>query len=162
MQKNLGALIGCIVLCGCAVRPQHFNSFSESDFASLRKNAKGEPVVFVQQKYTQGDRYNTRSVLGTLPPMSESTVINVVVGALATDGVLNNTSPSRVTVRFRAYEGGPPLSDDDRRISRSVWPDFNRLKQDAWAVVRKDAEGQIYLAPCLFEEGCELVNGSKP
>lgn len=161
MIKTPSPLILCVVLCGCAVNRQHFTSFSESDFASLRKSANGEPVVFVQQKYTQGDRYNTRPVLGTLPPMSASAVVNVVVGALATDGVLNNTPPSRVTVRFRPYEGGPPLSDDDRRLSRPIWPDFNRLKQDAWAVVRKDAEGQTYLAPCLIEEGCELTTGNR-
>lgn len=157
-------IAACVIaiLSGCAVNRQHFDNFSESDFASLRKNARGEPVVFVHQKYTQADRYNTRPVLGTLPPMSASAVVNVVVGALAMDGVLNNTPPSRVTVRFRPYEGGPPLSDDDRRISRPVWPDFNRLKQDAWAVVRKDAEGEIYLSPCQIEEGCELANGNKP
>lgn len=161
MIRTPASLILCAVLCGCAVNRQHFNTFSEKDLGSLPKSTKGESIVFVQQKYTQGDRYDTRPTFGALPPMAASTAVNVVVGVLATDGVLNNTEPSRVTVRFRSYEGGPPLSDDDRRISRAIWPDFNRLRQDAWAVVRRDADGQLYLAPCLVEEGCEPVNGTK-
>lgn len=161
MIRTLASLSLCAVLCGCAVNKQHFNNFVEKDLGSLPKSTTGEPIVFVQQKYTRGDRYDTRPTLGALPPMAASTAVNVVVGVLATDGVLNNTEPSRVTVRFRPYEGGPPLSDDDRRISRAIWPDFNRLRQDAWAVVRKDADGQLYLAPCLVADGCEPVTGNK-
>lgn len=160
MAQTLVSLILCVVLSGCAVSRQHFNNFAEKDLGSLLKNTKGEPIVFLQQKYTQGDRYDSRPALSALPSMPASSVVTVVVGALATDGVLNNTDSTRVTVRFRPYEGGPPLSDDDRRISRAIWPDFNRLRQDAWAVVRKDADGQLYLAPCLAEEGCEPVNGT--
>lgn len=161
MIKTPIAMMLCVVLCGCAVNRQHFSNFAEKDLGSLPKNTKGEPIVFLQQKYTQADRYNTGPALSVLPPMPASSVVNVVVGALATDGVLNNTDSSRVTVRFRPYEGGPPLSDDDRRISRAIWPDFNRLRQDAWAVVRKDADGQLYLAPCLVADGCEPVTGNK-
>lgn len=161
MIKTPVSMILCVALCGCAVNRQHFNNFAEKDLGSLPKNTKGEPIVFLQQKYTQGDRYDTRPMFGALPPMAAATAVNVVVGVLATDGVLNNTEPSRVTVRFRSYEGGPPLSDDDRRISRAIWPDFNRLRQDAWAVVRRDADGQLYLVPCLAAEGCEPVTGNK-
>lgn len=142
------------LLAGCAVNPQHYNSFSQADFGALAKNTKGEPVVFVQQKYTQNDRY--RTPIEVLPPMA----VGVFAAIVAVDVAATHAPSQTVTVRFRAYEGGPPLSDDDRRLSRPLWPDFNRLRQDAWAVVRLDPDGQPYLAPCLADEGCDI--GASP